>query len=85
MVAGHDHDLALGAEPGAELAQHRVGGRRRASSAELEHVAEQHQPVDLGKCVEQALARERLAQHVDPAAQPEMQVGDDQRAHGGAR
>ncbi len=50
MVAGDDHHLALAAECAAELTQHRIGGGQRpvqGSVAQLEHVAQQDQPVEL--------------------------------------
>ncbi len=87
VVAWHDHDLALGAHPRADRAQHRPRERGRAATApgqQLDHIAEQDEPVDVVERIEQHLQRLRTPQ--DVASQPgaQVQVGDDKRAHGGA-
>ena len=84
VIARHDHDL--GAAPSA-LADRASTGRGRGERvaeralAQLEHVAEQHQPVDAGERLEQRARGSRRAQHVAPRARAEVQVRDDQRAH----
>jgi len=52
--------------------------------AQLERVAEQDEPVDAVEAVEQHAERRRAPQRLAAAAQAEVQVGDDERAHGGA-
>ena len=48
--------------------------------SELEEISEQDEPIALRHCGEESSPRLRTAQHVDPGAGTEMQVGDDQRA-----
>ena len=49
VVAGHEHDLAVGAERRARLREERPRRRERLAQrplAQLERVAEQHEPLD---------------------------------------
>ena len=85
MVAGHDHQLA----PGERLADPGQGGGAgvehlgQRAVAELEHVAEQDQPLDVLELRQQQLPEARAAQQVTAAAEPEVEVGDHGRAHAG--
>ena len=66
VVAGYDDDLA---DDGGELAQHRLGrGQRLAQRPvpQLERVAEQHEPVELGQPRHQRRSLAVAAQHVLP-------------------
>ena len=85
MVAGHDHQLA----PGERVADPGQGGGAgvehlgQRAVAELEHVAEQDQPLDVLELRQQQLPEARAAQQVTAAAEPEVEVGDHGRAHAG--
>ena len=64
-------------------AQHRAGDRERLAGgavAQLEEIAEQHQPVHALQARGELLARGPAPQHVRRRAEPEVQVGDDERA-----
>jgi hypothetical protein len=50
--------------------------------AQLEAVAEDHQPVDPAHGLDQRLAQLGPAQQIGAIAGAEMQVGDHQRPHG---
>jgi hypothetical protein len=52
---------------------------------ELDGVTEQDEAVGPGDGVEQPLTDLGHAEHVVVAAIAEVQIGDDERAHGGAR
>jgi hypothetical protein len=45
--------------------------------AQLEHVAEQHEAVDIPQCLKQHRTRLGTAQHIRPQPAAEVQVGDD--------
>ena len=49
--------------------------------AQLEHVPQQHHPIDVLQRREQRLAQLAAAQHVGAGEAAEVKVGDDQRAH----
>ena len=88
VVTGDDHHRAIGPERVTDRAQRLHRGRCRrpcGPHGTLERVAQQHQAVDAVDRLQESRQGIRPAQHVDAAAQPEVQVGDDQRAHGGAR
>ena len=56
MVSGDDHDLAARSQRGADLAENRRGGGDRIAHralTQLDHVAEQDQPVDAAQRVQQ--------------------------------
>ena len=57
----------------------------RAPLQQLDHVAEQHQPIDAVERGEQRLERLGAAQHVVSQAGAEMEIGDHERAHGWRR
>jgi hypothetical protein len=87
VVIARDQDhLAVGPERPPQLPQHRLGdGHRvaRAARHQLDRVTQQHQAVDAVDHLQQALEWLRPAQHVTAATVTEVEVGDDQRAHGG--
>jgi hypothetical protein len=88
VVAGDDDRLAVGSEPAADLPDHRLGDRDRAGGMardELEHVTEQHEAVDPVQGLQQAGPGDGPAQDVVSGPASEVQIRDDQRAHGGAR
>ena len=69
VVARHHDHLGAPLDPGADRAQHRLGDLHRLRGAvleQLDHVAEQHQPVDALERGEQRLQRLAAAQHVPP-------------------
>jgi uncharacterized RDD family membrane protein YckC len=83
VVAGHDHELTV-PERLAERAHHRGGrgqdlGQRPV--AKLEHVAEQHQAVDVVESLDEAIAVRLAPDQVRAVAEPEVEVGDDRRPH----
>ena len=88
MVSGdHDH-LPLGPQRLPERMEHGLGGGQRAARLavhELDGVTEQDEAVGPGDGGEQPLPDLGHAQHVVAAAIAEVQIGDDERAHGGAR
>ena len=88
VVAGDDDDLAVGAESLADGADDRRGaGHRpaRLTGHQLQRVAEQHEPLDAVEGIKQPGARRRRLEDVVAGPVPEVQVGDDECAHGGAR
>ena len=87
-----DATLALIAEAGASsatvLALHlRPGAREwfwsylRRHHPQLEEVAEDDQPVDPGQRLDQRCAQLGPREQVDLRGRPEVQIGDDERAH----
>ena len=86
VVAGDEHDLAVG-HPLADRAQDRRRDRhrppRRQLGGELDGVPEQHEPVDAGQRAQQPGQGLGPAQHVVTGPLTEVEVRDDQRAHGG--
>jgi uncharacterized RDD family membrane protein YckC len=83
VVSGHDYDLAAGHRL-AERRKRRRGGLQHLaerSVAELEHVAQQDEPVDIPERGQERLAKAAPPQQVGAAAEAEVQVGDHRRAH----
>ncbi|MFZ0042675.1 MAG: hypothetical protein WAK93_15290, partial [Solirubrobacteraceae bacterium] len=86
VIAGDDHDFAAGAEGRPDLLQ---WPRRRSqrladrAMAKLEHVAEQHQAIDIGQRARQRAPGFGLAQDVPTGARPQVQIGNDQRSQPG--
>ena len=88
VVSGDDDHLPFGPQGLPERAEHRLGRHHRAARLamrELDGVAEQDEAVRVGDGGEQPLPDVRDAQDVAPAAIAQVQIGDDERAHGGAR
>ena len=84
VVVARDHDHLGVADRLADRGQHRAGalqGLRHRPVAELDDVAEQHEPVDVCELGEEEVAHVGTAQQVDLAARAEMEVGDDRGAH----
>ena len=85
VVAGHDHQLA----PGERLADPGQGGGAgfenlgQGAVAELEHVAEQDEPVDVLELGQEQLPEALATRQVATAAEPEVEVGDHRGAHAG--
>ncbi len=76
VVTGEDHDLTSG-EGAPQLLEERPRGRERVASravAQLEHVAEQHQPIDVLERLDQHPPRPGTAQHVGARAGAEMKI-----------
>ena len=83
MVAGDDHDLGAGGQTPADRLEHGPGGRERVAHravAQFDHVAEEHQAVDVVHGPDQRLERLLPAQHVLPRGRAEVKIGDDQGA-----
>jgi hypothetical protein len=83
MVAGRDHHLAS-REGVVQVLGELVDGFERVADrrlAQLGHVAEHHEPVDLGGGLEEPLAHRRDAEEVVSRHRPEMEVGYDSGAH----
>ena len=77
MVAGHEHDLAVGPERLADGCERRPRGLERVvhrAVAQLEQVAEDDEAVDAVEGGEQGVLGGGTAQDVDVAAGPEMEV-----------
>jgi hypothetical protein len=87
VVAGHEHDLAVAAEPPAERLEERPrvreGGPQR-SLPQLDRVAEQDDARDAVERLQQRLARRGAAQQVVAAGGAEVEVGDDERGSQGS-
>ena len=84
VVAGHDDDLGAGRERAADRAQDRLGALERLarrSVAQLERVAQQHEPVDAVSRGSSTSSARGRREHVGAGADAEVQVGDDERAH----
>ena len=72
MVAGHEHDRRPGERP-PELLEHRPGDLERVGEralAQLDHVAEQHDPVGAAERLDERLARLAVTRDVRPAEAP---------------
>jgi hypothetical protein len=86
VVAGEDHHLAPGAESLADAVKDaRSRGERvpDRAFAQLEHIAEEHEPIDALELGEQGVAGRGIAETVTPAPRPQVEVGDDERPHAG--
>ncbi len=85
MVARDEDHLAVRADALADRVQDRLGDRhrlRRPALHQLDGVAEQDEAVDVVERAQQRGERLRVAQDVALEARAEVQVGDDERAHG---
>ena len=85
VVAGHHHQLAVGAERLAQVGEHghrQLGDVALGAIAQLDAVAEDHQAVDAAHRLEQRLAQLRPAEQVGALGGADVEVGDDERAHG---
>jgi hypothetical protein len=85
VVAAGDQQLAVGAERAPHLLEERAGDRDGVAVravAQLEAVAEDHQPVDPAHRLGQRRAHVRPPQQVGLGAGADVQVGDDQGPHG---
>ncbi|CAA9473401.1 MAG: hypothetical protein AVDCRST_MAG13-637 [uncultured Solirubrobacteraceae bacterium] len=88
VVARHEHELAAGAERLADLGEERRRELRDAALravAQLDRVAEDHEPVGLADRRHQRLAQVGAAQQVRAVRGADVQVGDHERAHGRLR
>jgi hypothetical protein len=84
VVAGDEDRLALAAEPLAERTQDRLGGLHRlygAALEQLDHVAQQDEPVGPVQRLQQGRKRGGAPQDVTPEARAEVQVRDDEGPH----
>ena len=84
VVAGHERHAPVGGHLAQTLEQgacqlDQVG---HAPLAQLEHVAEQHHVVGAGQRLHEPVANGRKPNHVGPAQQPEVEVGDHAEVHG---
>ena len=86
VVAGGQQQLAVGAERPPDVLEERAGDLDRVAVrpvAQLEPVAEDHEPVDAVAAPRtSALADLGPPQHVGLRARADVQVGDDQGPHG---
>jgi hypothetical protein len=76
--------LAAGAERAAEALEQRPGDPQHVplrTVAQLDGIAEDHQPVGAGRPREQRLAHGGPPQDVRARGRAEMEVGDDERPH----
>jgi hypothetical protein len=88
VVSGDDEDLSVARQSAPKLVHERFGRRHRplrVAAHELHRVAKEDKPVDAGERLEQPLPDGGHAQDVAPSAVAQMQIGDDERTHGGAR
>ena len=84
VVARDDHELAVRAERLAEVAEDGRGQLRDVALgpvAQLDAVAEDHEPVGLAHRLEQRLPQLRPAEEVRMLGRADVQVGDDDRPH----
>ena len=84
VVAGEHQQLAAGAERRAGLGEERrreLGGVAVRRLAQLEPVAEDHEPVDPVERLDQRRAQLGAPQQVLAARRADVQVGDDERPH----
>ncbi len=87
MVARHEDDLAAGSQPRPDRPQHRRRDGPHLAGADLEQlddVAQEHEPVDAVQRVQERGQRLGAAQDVTAQPRAEVEVRDDERAHGGA-
>ena len=85
VVAGDDHELAAGTERLAEVAEHGRGQLRDVPLgpiAQLDAVAEDHEPVRFADGLQQRRPQLGPAEDVRVPCGAEVQVGDDDRPHG---
>ena len=85
VVAADEHQLAAGTERAADLLQHWPGERGGVALgvlAQLEAVAEDHEPLRALQRLEQRRAQLRAPQQVGALDRAEVEVGDDERRHG---
>ena len=85
MVALDDRQLAVRADRLAEVAEDGRGQLRDVALgpvAQLDAVAEDHEPVGLAHRLDQRLPQLRPAEEVRMLGRADMQVGDDDRPHG---
>jgi hypothetical protein len=84
VVPRDEDDLSLAAEPLANRAQHGFGHRHRAVGpppGELDHIAEQDQPLAFAERFEQSREWRAVPQNVPLAAHPEVKIRHDERPH----
>ena len=83
VVAGDDHQLGIAERPGELRERGRRGVERLAQRpvAQLEHVAEQDEPVDPVDRLEQPGPKRLAAHQIGAAGQPEVEIGNDRGAH----
>ena len=84
VVAGHEHDLRVRAQRLPDRGEDLLRGVERLGHravAQLERVAQDHQPVGARELGQQRLARRGVAQDVGLGAAAEVQVGDDEGPH----
>jgi hypothetical protein len=88
VVAGHQHDLAVAAERGAELLEERPRMREgdpQRALPQLDRVPEQDDAADPVERLQQRLAQLLPAQQVVAGGGAEMEVRDDERGSQGVR
>ncbi len=76
VIAGHDDDLSA-REHTPELFEERSRNGQRVPPrpvAQLQHVAEKDQPLDVIQSIEQGRARPSPAQHIGAGSSTEVQV-----------
>jgi hypothetical protein len=77
VVAGDDQHFAIAAQRAAQLSEHRLGaaeGGPERPVAQLENVAEQHEPVDSSKGIQERRSVRPQAQDVGSAEPAQVQV-----------
>ena len=75
MVSGNENHLPVRPQPPSECTQYRFGGREsflRVVLRELDHVAEQDQPLDLSEDIEQDAERRAAPQDIPLVAHAEV-------------
>ena len=79
VVTWDNHDLAP-SERTPKLFKERSGSRERVAPgpmAQLQDIAEQDKPIDIGKRLDESCSWLRAAQHISPGGGPEVHVRDD--------
>jgi predicted transcriptional regulator len=79
VIARAHHDLAAGERLPEIFEERPRSGHRvaRRAVAQLEHVAEQHEAIDILQGLQQRCARPGTTQHIRAQTAAEVQVGDD--------
>ena len=84
VVAADQHELAVRPQRAPEVGEHVAGQLGRVALgvlAQLEPVAEDHEPVDARHGLEQRRAQIGAAEQVRALLGAEVEIGDDERRH----
>jgi len=76
VIAGNDHDLSPGKHLGKLLEKWTCSGKRVATRAmaQLEHIPQQDEPIDVLERIDQRGAGPGTTQHIGAGAGAQMQI-----------